>query len=732
MERVGRRVLQVNFEDPYGYYGEELGVEELVEAALRARADTLVVFARDGWGRVFYGGSRLYPRHSTVRLDVGKLVERARENGVRVVVMALHTANRYLYRLHPDWAQRTREGEPVVLEHYPSDERVSDPHWPLICPNSPGFKEYFLEEAVEALEKTGAAGLLLDSFRYSPDWDKACYCRYCQEAFRREHGMELPESPEADNTSYRLAWEWRYRVVVGSLEAIRQRLESSGPRGRPLLYNSHPGGWAGRGNRVLEEARKLVDGVFAEASETDYKGPGFLTFITKLNLGIMGYVKPVYVSRNLFYGLRTTQPATPEQVGESLWEIVASGGLPWATVFSSLLSEEPGIVDVVGKFFEALDPVLEALEGAEPIRTIGLVYSNLTHDWYLHRNPEYYVGEVIGFSLMLSHLHLPWTIVPDWALEEPRELSRHQLLILANTGVMSERAEEAVRRAHGEGTRLLATHEVGRMRPDLTYREALALQDLLGARYEGVLKWGYIYVDTRRGEPRLWSGLPPSILLGDTSILFRKHRADPLLGEPVRTTPLRGARTLAYYRMPRSAYGYEYTLGRSPPAPGGALDLPAIVEGRGSLYYTFRLGLHYDRLGHPHYLELLRRPLVTMVEPPYRIEAPPTVQAEGYRRGEGMVIVLVNHTSNQRFLDAPMVASGSGIIGGFDPYYSVSPSKTHIPVGGVRIGIRAEGDTLIRSITGGWEKRLTPNTGWAWASLPPLELGEALEVVPAS
>ncbi|MEB3773992.1 MAG: hypothetical protein GSR86_03585, partial [Desulfurococcales archaeon] len=111
------RALQFNIEDPYGFYADRIDAEGLVRVAERVNANLLVVFARDAWGRVYYRGSRLYPRHHNSALDVGELVERARGKGIRVVVMVAHTANRYLYRLHPSWAQRTREGEVIVLEH---------------------------------------------------------------------------------------------------------------------------------------------------------------------------------------------------------------------------------------------------------------------------------------------------------------------------------------------------------------------------------------------------------------------------------------------------------------------------------------------------------------------------------------------------------------------------------------------------------------------------------------
>ncbi|MEB3757496.1 MAG: hypothetical protein GSR76_01395, partial [Desulfurococcales archaeon] len=150
---------------------------------------------------------------------------------------------------------------------------------------------------------------------------------------------------------------------------------------------------------------------------------------------------------------------------------------------------------------------------------------------------------------------------------------------------------------------------------------------------------------------------------------------------------------LAWTRLGRSHYGYEYTLGRSTPAPDSVLNVASIVHkkvgnnGGGILYYSMRLGLHYSRLGHPDYLELLRRPLERyMAPPPIRVEAPDTVQSEFYHVGEGVSVHLVNHTYNQRILHAPTGPSKQSTPG-FSPTYMVHPARTVIPVGNIKITV---------------------------------------------
>lgn len=705
------RALQFNIEDQYGFFADKVTADLLLELAEKVRANTLIVFARDAWGRVFYDGSKLYPKHTRSRLDVKELVAKAKEKGVKVIIMALHTANRHIFRLHPDWAQRTKDGEVIVLEHVPVDERIVDPHWPQICINSPAMEEFFIPEAKEAMKITGADGLLLDSFRYLPDLSKACYCRYCRDLFRRETGFDLPHRKDIDSEAYRLAWEWRYRKTVEALKKIRSALEEAAP-GAPLLFNSHPAGWAGRANRVAELARDYLDGVFAEASEVDVKGPGLLTFIAKLSRSLIGRDsgKPVLVTRNLFHFVRTTQSVPAPTVRQGIREIVAAGGMPVATMFSSQLFTDPRALDALSQVYSELERIEEYLVGVQPLKYAGLVYSTFTHDWFVHDRPDYYVGEVEGFAYMLMHSHRPWCMLSDRDLESGLDPREWPVVITPSLGVLSDRAEESLRRYVEEGGILVATSVLGVMRKDFTYRLSLAAQDVLGIHYEGRMRLGYVYVNLGGpGDPvyeEYWAGLPESIPFGDHNTAFRRTRWDPRLGEASRIVATT-ARVLAKLQMPRKPWGYEYTLGRSLPPPGSLLDAPAITinrYGNGyAVFYAVKLGIHYNRLGHPDYLELFTRVLERVAPKPLvEVEAPDTVQAEYYKQdGDRIIVHLVNHTYNQRMLDAPVGAARQALPP-FDPTYSIHPIRNVIPVAGVKVRARLpEGRYKVRlAITG--------------------------------
>jgi hypothetical protein len=718
------RALQVNLEDPFGFYSEELDADRIVELAERVRANTVIVFARDAWGRVFYQGSRLYPRHPRSSLDVAELSRKLRERGIAFVPMAVHTANRHVYRLHPSWAQRNIDDEVIVLENIPLEERVRDPHWPQICPNSPAMEKYFIPEIMEVVEKTQPDAVHLDSFRYLPDLTKACYCPYCRARFREETGFDLPRRANAEDEAYRLAWEWRYSVNVTSIARLREAAKRV-KKDIALFYNSHPAGWAGRGNRIVELARDYLDAVYAEGTEADSRGPGFLTFITKLSRGMIGWDpdKRVLTTRNLFFFLRVPQSPPAPTIRQGIREILAAGGEPVAVTFASQLFTDPRALDAVAEVYEEIDRLEDYLTRRRPLNYLAIAYSTFTHDWMLHPRPEYYIGEVMGFALIAMHRHLPWSIIADPELEDQAALARFRALVAASLGVVSDEVEESIRVWIQEGGTLLATHQFGYMRPDFTYRHSLALNDVLGVCFEGVQKLGYLYYDLEAAGAynTVWKGMSRLIPFGDHSTAFRRDRRDPMLGENVKvaTSPRCSERVkvLASIRLARRAWGYEYTLGRSTPPPGPLTEMPGIIEasygGGAAVYYTVRLGLHYDRLGHPDYAELVMRPLLVHAgEPPAWAEAPDTVQFEPYRlEGGGYLIHLVNHTYNQKFLDAPIGAARQPLPP-FDPAYSIHPIRRVISVPEATIHLRVEhGSYLVRRLVEGSEERVRVENG---------------------
>jgi len=681
------RVLQFNIEDRYGAYVSTISGTELVELASRLHANVLVIFARDPWGRTYYRNASTGPNHPKMIGDlVRDALEEAKDRGIRVVVMVGHTANKYLYSIHSDWAQINRNGEIILLEHVPYYEENYEPEWPQLCINSP-FIEHVKREVIEAL-KLGVDGVFLDSFRYQPDIERACYCKWCNEKFKHEYGYEMPRDPDWKDSRWRTLWNWRYKVVIERLKELYELSKKYAPD-KVFMYNSHPGGWSGRTNRIVELAREYMDVVFAECSEVDHQPPGFITEMVKLTRAMSGG-KPVWASRNYFHLYRTVSATTPLAIKQGLREAIIAGGSPWLLVFSISYRQDPRVLEATEQVFKEHEQLEEYLDGAEPLRFAGIVASNITRDHYGRTQPQHYVDEVRGFYHALTHSHIPVEFIADRDLENREYLEKYKVIILADTACMSDRSLQTIEEYVKNGGRVIATFNASTRNEEGIHRYDFGLREVFGIEEIGEMKtpWSYIVLE----EHPVLEDLPREpILWGDMSYDFTNTRVTPTLGWHILVRPLT-AEKIAHIGYPGGEWGYEYTLGRSPPPIASELDTPAITlneYGRGlALYFSGQLGRHYWRIGLPVYKSLITKPLIRLTgKPPVTVNAPETLAVEVFRQGERYIVHLLNHTYNQRIL-----AIGTGKTKQPLPPYSTSesvhPIRTIIPVHNVEVRLR--------------------------------------------
>ncbi|RLE60594.1 MAG: hypothetical protein DRJ32_02685, partial [Thermoprotei archaeon] len=367
------RVLQFNFEDEQGYAVDRIRGSDIVKFALKIGANTITFFARDAWGRAFY--------NSNIARKIAKLgdrdflrevVEEASKHGIAVIPMIGHTTNPELYSKHPDWAQRDKNGRVITMDTDPSFVSREKATWPLMCLNSP-FLNHVLMEADEVL-KYGVDGIFLDSFRYMPDVDRACFCEWCRNKFRNESGKDLPAKEELESELYRRSFLWRINVNVKSLKIVSQRIGDN----HVLIYNNHPLAWRGRANTIAELSRNFVDVFFAECSEVDYQPPGFIAEMVKLTRALTG--KPVWATRNSFHMALTSSNTTDVAIRQGLREAFAGGGWPVYLVFASTFMNNVN-PDPVRQVFEEVERLEEYMLDAEPLPYVGVVFSNRSRDW---------------------------------------------------------------------------------------------------------------------------------------------------------------------------------------------------------------------------------------------------------------------------------------------------------------------------------------------------------------
>ena len=221
-------------------------------------------------------------------------------------------------------------------------------------------------------------------------------------------------------------------------------------------------------------------------------------------------------------------------------------------------------------------------------------------------------------------------------------------------------------------------------------------------RLKGVLKMPWTYVVVREWGHPILDGVPKApILVGDMSYDFSRERTAPSLGWHAMVEA--EGDVLASAALPASEWGFEYTLGRSPPAIGAPTSLPAItthaVGDGAAAYFTWQLGRHYWRTGLPTYSKLIVNAIKFVAgEPPARVEAPETVNVEYAVQGERLLIHLLNETYNQRIL-----AIGTGRtkqpLPGYSTSSAVHPPREVVPVHGVKALVKVDDPSRYRVVT---------------------------------
>jgi len=678
------RVLQFNFEDALVREASRIKGSDVVALARRIHANTIVVFARDAWGRAYYD-SRVARKHPKLgaRDFLRELVEEAGKHGIRVIAMIGHTANPELYKRHPEWAQRKADGSVIAMDADPPESQ-GPMRWPLMCLSSP-FLDVVVREAEEVLGY-GVDGIFLDSFRYMPDAERACFCRYCRERYRREKGSELPEEPDWDSAAYRESFLWRYEVNVAGLRRVYEAAKAR-RRDAVLVYNSHPLGWRGRANRIVELARKYVDLVFAECSEADYQPPGFIAEMVKLSIAVSGG-KPVWASRNSFHTCLTTTSTTPVAVRQGLREAFVAGGYPLYLVFSTAYAQGSDVEHGVTQVFREVETLEEYMEGAEPVRYAAVLFSNRSRDWGGRDRPDYVTDSFRGFYYALAWSRVPVTYICDTDLDNG-SLEGFRVLVLANAWSVSSRGARSVRDFVARGRGLVATYLSSIMDEEGDLREEFILSDVLGVEYGGVMKlpWSYVRVAARH---RVTAGFGKGhlVLWGDFDRNFIDARVPQGISFHARVKPRERSRPLAYVVDPLSEFGYEYENGRSPPPAGATTSNPAVVvrEDANVVYFTGQLGRLYWRTGMPD-LEALILNAVAWAggRPPLEVKGPGLLQVEAYKRSGQLIVHLLNLTFEGRIIVRGNTAFARDWASTAE---SVHPPRRVVPLHGLEVIVR--------------------------------------------
>jgi hypothetical protein len=448
-------------------YASEFRGDVIVNAAVKAHAEYVVMWARDGEFAYYDSKHQPKPPGFGARDCLRETMDAARGHGMPVIAYCVLQYPSSTLRAHPDWRIIKSDGEPI--NH-------------LVCFNSP-YKD-FVKLLLDEMLEYGIDGFHLDMVDQGFGQPVGCWCEFCKEKYQQRYGHDMPEGVD-----WSPAWDdmldFRYSTSLEFEHELTEHVRTRRP-GVSVDFNYHgnpPFSWE-VGQMPVPHARR---GDFV-TGETGVWGFSALT----VGFNAEWYRaatpdKPYQVAMQR--GVRMYHDQTTRPLHDMRWEmfnLLAHGA--FVTMIDKTAFD--GTLDAVA--YDRMGRVLkESREkrehfGQAPVRQVGLYVSTRTRDWYARNDPPRYYQSLQGAHKALVYAHVPWEFVFDQTLTF-EGLIDLPVLLVPNAAILSEREIRIFKTYVEQGGRLILTgvsgwHDhMGEIEPQT------AIESLIGAKMKQVM-----------------------------------------------------------------------------------------------------------------------------------------------------------------------------------------------------------------------------------------------------
>jgi hypothetical protein len=442
------------------YVGRFSG-REIVEAAIAANAEYLVIWAKDG--EFAYYDSQIAPKAPGLgeRDVLRECVETAAPHGLPVIAYCCIQYDSHVWRLHPEWRMKDAEGKDIGGR---------------LCLNS-AYLDYCKRIAAEMLAY-GIDGFHFDMLDQGFGPPYGCWNPASQARFEAEYGRPIPQKLTWDAEGERLL-EFRYNTSARFEREFREFVRSQNPA-VTVDFNYHgapPCSWE-VGQRPAQHAHL---GDFATGECGLWAFGALHTSLAALFLAATkpGAVYQVVMQR----GARTYHDMTTRPLIDMRWEALTllSHGAQVTVVDKTPYdgSLDRVTYERVGAVFAEARRKREHF-GHRPLQEVGLYYSSRSRDWYGQAEPDRYQRAFLGAHRALTYAHIPTGVLLDENVTADK-LRQFTVVFLPNTAILTDHEVALLRDYVREGGNLLATGLTGLHGPLGQELAQEALTDLIGA-----------------------------------------------------------------------------------------------------------------------------------------------------------------------------------------------------------------------------------------------------------
>ncbi len=523
--------------------------------------------------------------------QLGEYVPELHKRGVKAIVyFNVHCVEPEFARDHPDWQQIQEDGRPKAGLY-----RVDT----TFCVNTP-WREWVFQ-ALWDLAKYGIDGVVYDGPAF---FDNTCYCRYCQEKFRRRYGKDLPPKSTRAHPDWGLLVEFQSDSIADFLKDSQRALKELNPD--ILFYMNGNAFWAfwpsGRDNRKIIRHTDLLGAeggfIYGDLTQMSLWKPGATAKLLETQAG----GKPHMVFSIMIHKPWGYVMLPKPEVRLLYAETIANGANPSFGFRYGFKPEVQPELESLRELNLFLRRNSQYYLKTESMAKIALMWSMQTMNFhravdvpeedFTRRMKTEAVGNPtkagFGFYEMLFRSHIPFDVIDEPVLAESK-VDRYDVLVFPNSTCLSKEDVESVRKYVERGGSILATFETSLCDEYGEKQEDFQLSDVFGvtSENEGIGPLGFDYVTqspASRNHPLL-------------KALTKDWIPAPKYG--VKVTLTTGERLMEFCEKQPGLSGSQ----RFPTLPAKP-DPAMVVNGYGKgtcVYFAGTFGEDYWNYKHPYY-----------------------------------------------------------------------------------------------------------------------------------
>jgi len=638
-----RLIVDYHFSDYVSGTLADANAEAYVNACVELGTDSVLVYAKDHWGNCYFATPH-YPRHLNVTQDLfGEVLAGLRENGIVGFAYFSVSWDEHIARRHPEWVMRAVDGT-QIRRGAPIEDRITG-RWRYLCMNSP-VRDYLLEQIAELIGNYDFPALFLDILFMNPA-GQICHCSWCQERWREQYGIPLPESYTPEYLAFITETLGNFQQDVRSIIAASgKHIQITHNFGLPYDYDDYLAfefNTLGR-NFLRGSAIAKIMRAQAAGREVELIGHRF----------------------NQDWDFTTKSPVLMRW--EAATVLAHNCALMWVDQPHMDGSFDSAGIAAMKASYEVVDELLPHVRGSKPYAEIALLYPARS----MRLEPDQEL-DFVGAYRLLSELHWPFDVISEEQLNQ-EQLQSFRLLIIPSARHLSAEAVSAVSAYVKHGGHLLFTHQTATASPT---------QDHLPTD-----SFGMVQILEADNHPA--SFLRP----------FGKY---PCGNEYLRVTDtfafraLVDAETCATFVEPNITVTWDQWVSHNV-APGTDTGRPAVIHGtwgKGQFIYAApRLFAEYGRQGLNAIATFVTALLSDLAEPDIWVEAPKSVEATYNRQGDDLVVVLINGITNRPVRGGVMMLGDSPGDDSIDEIIPVHDIRLHVQQGNVLAADDMRGEAL--------------------------------------